>query len=82
MEDVTFDQEELEETVNQEEESNDISNYKDPIFNPVPLSERISSGVESFYDTILRQKVLAREAAAQAYASGSLPPEIRLGTIS
>ena len=62
--DVTFNQEEQERTVNQNEETNEIANYKAPIFNPVPLSERISSGVESFYETILKQRALAREAAA------------------
>lgn len=50
----------------------------------MPLEERIRTGIGSFYATILKQKRLAREAAASAFGdtSGPFPPEIRLGAIS
>ena len=58
----------------------------DPVFDEVPLEERLISDIGDFFEIILRQKVLSRQAAAEQMASGSssdiLPPEVRLGAIS
>ena len=61
----------------------------DPAFDDVPLEERLNSDIGEFFATILKQRELAKQAAAATVSSAGsggsdtpIPPEIRLGTIS
>ena len=64
------------------EEEEVIVNTFDAIFDYVPLSERIDSGLGDFYETILKQRDLAKKAAATSSGDGVMPPEMRFGKIS
>ena len=48
----------------------------------MPLSEKLNSGLDTFYENVLKQKDYAKQAAAQLDENGNRPPEVRLGRIS
>ena len=54
----------------------------DPIYEDVPLQEKLNEGIGAFYEKLLRQRVDAIEAAATLDEHGNRPPEVRLGKIS
>ena len=68
----------------QEEEDPIGALLSDPVFNQAPLSVRLSDSDKSeFFELVLRQKSLAREAAALSFDLGDKrPPEVRMGPVS
>ena len=52
------------------------------MFLDVPLGQKLDSGLEEFFENVLRQREYARKAAMEIDRDGNRPPEVRLGRIS
>ena len=52
----------------------------DPIYEEVPLTERLESGVSNLFGLIAEQRLSARKSAASS--GGVLPPDMQIGEIS
>ena len=44
----------------EEEEEDTVPFYEDPVFDSVPLEERLAKGIGHFFEIVLQQKSLAR----------------------